>query len=136
MNEKKIIVNTTEQVIQQEEEICIQQEEDGVLIEKYLFYIGFIFPIAWFVGSTTRRYRHSSYIWKKRCRIAVTLCLTLTIVAVAVVMVVNPQSFGLKSDIGAQTSSASNNAIRPGVPIIGTNDLGDTVAGIGIDDNI
>lgn len=129
MDEKKIAAITEE-----EKEISIQQE-DGILIEKYLFYIGFVFPLAWFIGSTTRRYRHSSFIWKKRCRIAATLCLTLTIVTVAVVMVVNPQFFGLKSDIGAQTSSASNNAIRPGVPIIGTNDFGDTVAGIGIDDN-
>lgn len=112
------------------------QKEEGLLIEKYLFYIGFVFPLAWFIGSTTRRYRHSSFVWKKRCRIAATLCLTLTIVSIAVVTVINPQLFGLKSDIGAQTSSASNNAIRPGVPIIGTNDYGDTVAGIGIDDNV
>ncbi|KAG2201353.1 hypothetical protein INT47_001441 [Mucor saturninus] len=128
MNEKNTIVN--------EEDICTQVQKDDLLIEKYLFYIGFVFPLAWFIGSTTRRYRHSSYIWKKRCRIAATLCLTLTIVSIAVVTVVNPQLFGLKSDIGAQTSSASNNAIRPGVPIIGTNDYGDTVAGIGIDDNV
>ena len=33
------------------------------------------------------------------------------------------------------TSSATNNAIRPGVPIIGTNDWGDTVAGITVDNS-
>jgi hypothetical protein len=112
-----------------------EEEEKGILVEKYLFFIGIILPIAWFIGSTTRSYKYSSYIWKKRCRIAATLCLTVAIVIAAIVMVVNPKLFGLKTDIGAQTSSASNDAIRPGVPIIGTNDWGDTVAGIGIDDN-
>lgn len=119
--------------IEEEEQVC--EDNQGIVIERYLFFIGFIFPIAWFIGSTTRRYSYSSFIWKKRCRIASTLCLTMAIVIVAVVMVVNPKLFGLKSDIGAQTSSATNNAIRPGVPIIGTNDWGDTVAGIGINDN-
>lgn len=115
---------------QQEEKV----EDQAILIEKYLFFLGFIIPIAWFIGSTTRRYRYSSFIWKKRCRIAATLSLTMTIVICAVVMVVNPSLFGLKSDIGAQTSAATNNAIRPGVPIIGTNDWGDTVAGLGVYD--
>lgn len=109
--------------------------QDGILIENYLFYIGFVFPLVWFIGSTTRLHYYSSFIWKKLCHIAATLCLTLTIVAVAVVMEVKPRFFPYKSGIGAQTSSASNNAIRPGVPIIGTNNFGDTVAGIGIDDN-
>lgn len=112
-----------------------EEEKVKTPIEKYLFFTGFIFPILWFIGSTTKGYSFAAYEWKKRCRIAATLILVLGIVMVATVMVVKPTLFGLKSDIGAQTSAASNNAIRPGVPIIGTNGFGDTVAGIGVDSN-
>ncbi|GAA5797578.1 hypothetical protein HPULCUR_002966 [Helicostylum pulchrum] len=126
MKEENIAIDLKQEDIEAEEKIPI---------EKYLFYIGFVFPIAWFIGSTTKGYSYSSYVWKKRCRIAVTLMLVLAIVMVATVMVVKPTLFGLKSDIGAQTSAATNNAIRPGVPILGTNDFGDTVAGISVDSN-
>lgn len=118
------------------------ENEGTTIIEKYLFFIGFVLPIAWFIGSSScgddnRELCYSAFIWKKRCRIAATLCLILLIVIAAVVMVVNPKLFGLKTEFtGAQTSSATNNAIRPGVPIIGTNDWGDTVAGIAVDDNL
>ena len=118
------------------------ENEGTAIIEKYLFFIGFALPIAWFVGSSScgrnnKELCYSTFIWKKRCRIAATFSLTLFIVIAAVVMVVNPKLFGLKTEFtGAQTSSATNNAIRPGVPIIGTNDWGDTVAGIAVDDNL
>lgn len=117
------------------------ENKGATIIEKYLFFIGFAFPIAWFIGSSScgkdnKELCYSAFTWKKRCRIAATLSLTLLIVVAAVVMVVNPQLFGLKTEFtGAQTSSATNNAIRPGVPIIGTNDWGDTVAGITVDNS-
>ncbi|KAI7901014.1 uncharacterized protein BX663DRAFT_487986 [Cokeromyces recurvatus] len=128
----------------EEEETIVKKV---IIFEKYLFFIGFLCPLAWFLGSSTCRGRRVSdqhfyhpaiFLWKKRCRIAATLSLTIFIVIAAVVMVVNPKLFGLKTDYatGAQTSSASNNAIRPGVPIIGTNDWGDTVAGISVDNNM
>ncbi|CAO3621797.1 unnamed protein product [Mucor fragilis] len=117
------------------------ENQGATVIEKYLFFVGFAVPIAWFIGSSScgrdsRALCYSAFEWKKRCRIAATLSLTLLIVVAAVVMVVNPQLFGLKTELtGAQTSSATHNAIRPGVPIIGTNDWGDTVAGITVDSN-
>ncbi|KAI8981731.1 hypothetical protein BDF20DRAFT_834419 [Mycotypha africana] len=119
-----------------------QKKRNDFIIEKYLFLIGFLFPIAWFIGSSSyygnlRTLSSSAFIWKKRCRIAATLCLTSGIVVCAIVMVVNPKLFGLKTAeyyASAQTSSSSNTAIRPGVPLIGTNDWGDTVAGLSIND--
>ncbi|KAI9471855.1 MAG: hypothetical protein EXX96DRAFT_581995 [Benjaminiella poitrasii] len=126
----------------------IVNNKNIIVFEKYLFFIGFVCPIAWFLGSSSCRgrrdrdrshfYHPAIFLWKKRCRIAATLSLTLLIVIAAIVMVVNPKLFGLKTEsyaTGAQTSSATNNAIRPGVPIIGTNDWGDTVAGISVDNN-
>ncbi|KAI8640837.1 hypothetical protein BD408DRAFT_227306 [Parasitella parasitica] len=118
------------------------ENQGTTIIEKYLFFVGFALPIAWFIGSSScgkdnKEICYSAFVWRKRCRIAATVSLTLLIVVAAVVMVVNPRLFGLKMEFtGAQTSSASNNAIRPGVPIIGTNDWGDTVAGITVDDNL
>lgn len=124
-NSSSVIVSIAEEVILEE------TKEEGIIVEKYLFFIGFIFPLAWFIGS---RKSGSSYVWKKRCRIASTLSLVLLIVLAAIIMVVNPSLVGLKADnSSAQTSSATNNAIRPGVPVIGTNDYGDTVAGISVD---
>jgi hypothetical protein len=112
---------------------------ESAVVEKYLFFVGFFIPIVWFIGSNScgNQHTYEAFVWKKRCRIAATLTLTLLIVIAAIVMVVNPKLFGLKTEYatGAQTSSASSNAIRPGVPIIGTNDWGDTVAGISIDSN-
>lgn len=111
-----------------------------IVIEKYLFFIGFIIPVVWFIGSSSfgNQHTYEAFVWKKRCQIAATLTLTLAIVIAAIVMVVNPKLFGLKTEYyvsGAQTFSATNNAIRPGVPIIGTNDWGDTVAGISVESN-
>lgn len=125
--------------IQDKSVIEAAENQGATIIEKYLFFIGFAVPVAWFIGSSScgkdnKELCYSAFVWKKRCRIAATLCLTLLIVIAAVAMVVNPQLFGLKTEFtGAQTSSATNNAIRPGVPIIGTNDWGDTVAGITVD---
>ncbi|KAI8078218.1 uncharacterized protein B0P05DRAFT_542967 [Gilbertella persicaria] len=107
------------------------------IIEKYLFFFGFIFPIAWFAGSSSWGTKTpSAFLWKKRCRIAATLSLTILIVLSAIIMVVNPGLVGLKTEYyatGAQTSSASNSAIRPGVPLIGGNGFGDAVAGTSVD---
>ncbi|KAF7727024.1 hypothetical protein EC973_008138 [Apophysomyces ossiformis] len=64
-----------------------------------LFLLGFLFPPAWFVGSTDccqQEVKHGS-VWKKQCKIAATLRLTGIIVA------------------------ASKTAIRPGVPVDGSN---------------
>ncbi|CEP08325.1 hypothetical protein [Parasitella parasitica] len=126
----------------QDRSVVEEAENKGTtVIEKYLFFIGFAFPVAWFIGSSScgkgnKEVCYLAFVWKKRCRIAATASLTLLIVIAAVVMVVNPRLFGLKMEVtGAQTSSATSNAIRPGVPIIGTNDWGDTVAGITVDDN-
>ncbi|OBZ91162.1 hypothetical protein A0J61_00790 [Choanephora cucurbitarum] len=118
------------------EEVAVQP------IEMYFFFIGFLFPLAWFIGSgswNSRTLSHSSFLWKKRCRIAATLSLTVLIVIAAIIMVVNPQLVGIKAEYyatGAQTSSASDNAIRPGVPLIGENGFGETMSGISIDDSV
>ncbi|KAL9547989.1 hypothetical protein MBANPS3_005905 [Mucor bainieri] len=135
-------------IIDIEDKSVLEEAENqgATIIEKYLFFIGFAVPIAWFIGSSScgggrdhkdnnKALCYSAFVWKKRCRIAATLSLTLLIVIAAVVMVVNPQLFGLKTELtGAQTSSATSNAIRPGVPLIGETDWGDTVAGITVDD--
>lgn len=136
----KAMVSTDHKVIVDIEENKAQAAK-VIVLEKYLFFIGFALPIVWFIGSSSWGNQHTfeAFIWRKRCRIAATLTLTLLIVIAAIVMVVNPKLFGLKADnyaSGAQTFSATNNAIRPGVPIIGTNDWGDTVAGISVDSNL
>ncbi|KAI7854649.1 hypothetical protein BDC45DRAFT_605541 [Circinella umbellata] len=107
------------------------------IFEKCCFFIGFLFPLAWFIGSSDcfgcrDSAGQDALLWKKRCRIAATLALLVVIVTVAVVMIVNPSMFGLRSgnSSGTQTSSSSDNAIRPGVPLNGTNTWGDTIAGV------
>lgn len=119
----------------------------------YLFFIGFILPLAWFVGSTEKtcccccyppvedEKRTSEDVqkrlvdekWRKRNRIAATLFLTSCIVAAVLIMIFKPQTFGLlTSNTSAETSSASKTANRPGVPVDGSSAWGDAAAGIGI----
>ncbi|KAI9278634.1 hypothetical protein BDA99DRAFT_567321 [Phascolomyces articulosus] len=108
----------------------------NIPFEKWCFILGFLCPLVWFIGSSDCCGCRDSVgqdvlLWKKRCRIAATLALTIVIVTVAVVMIVNPSMFGLRSgNPGTQTSSSSDNAIRPGVPLNGTNVWGDTIAGV------
>ncbi|CAO3686142.1 unnamed protein product [Umbelopsis vinacea] len=102
---------------------------------KWLFFLGFLFPILWIIGSRLSLKDYNSdqgFIWKKRCRIAVTIMLTLGIVASVLVMIFNPQAFGLRrnTSAGPQTSSNSNSALRPDVPVNGTSTTGDIIAGI------
>ncbi|KAI8356185.1 hypothetical protein BD560DRAFT_426520 [Blakeslea trispora] len=131
--------------MEEKSSVCKQDIEDVETkqarpIEMYFFFMGFLFPLAWFVGSgswSTKALDSSSFLWKKRCRIAATLSLTLLIGIAAIIMVANPQLVGIKAEYyatGAQTSSASNSAIRPGVPLIGQNGFGETMAGISVDD--
>ena len=103
--------------------------------EKWCFFIGFLAPPVWFIGSSDccrDVTGHEAFVWKKRCRIAATLVLTVGIVTAAVFMIVNPSMFGLRSgnSSGTQTSSGGERAIRPGVPLNGTNNWGDGVAGV------
>ncbi|KAL1933194.1 hypothetical protein VTP01DRAFT_8872 [Rhizomucor pusillus] len=110
------------------------------LLERLLFFLGFLFPLLWFVGSSDccgcREAPPGSYalVWKKRCRIAATLFLTVAIVTAATIMIVHPSTFGLRTgnSSGTQTTSASDSAIRPGVPQNGTGTWGDTAAGISV----
>ncbi|KAI8885126.1 hypothetical protein K501DRAFT_271029 [Backusella circina FSU 941] len=106
------------------------------VVEKWMFFLGFIFPAMWFLGSSYCGNTGSFNIWKKRCRIATTLFLTGITVTVAVVMVIKPELFGLRADYssGAQISLSTDSAIRPGVPVTGTSNWGDVVAGLSISD--
>ncbi|KAI8060364.1 hypothetical protein BC940DRAFT_371371 [Gongronella butleri] len=109
-----------------------------VTMEQCMFMVGFVFPLAWFVGSTDgnccQRYEKEADSWRKRCRIAATLFLTICIVAVVLLMVFKPSTFGLlTSNTSAQTSSATKAANRPGVPVNGSTTWGDTIAGLTID---
>ncbi|KAI8140324.1 hypothetical protein BJV82DRAFT_671753 [Fennellomyces sp. T-0311] len=108
---------------------------NNAAFEKYCFFIGFVLPPVWFIGSSDccRDVGGQEVLaWKKRCRIAATLVLTVVIVTAAVFMIVNPSMFGLRSgnSSSTQTSSSTDRAIRPGVPVNGTNSWGDTVAGV------
>ncbi|KAG2178613.1 hypothetical protein INT44_001766 [Umbelopsis vinacea] len=96
---------------------------------------GFLCPILWVIGSKLSLNDYNAqngFIWKKRCRIAVTIMLTLGIVGSVLVMILNPQAFGLRKNtsVGPQTSSNSNSALRPDVPVNGTSTTGDIIAGI------
>ncbi|CAO3679344.1 unnamed protein product [Umbelopsis ramanniana] len=102
---------------------------------KWLFFLGFLCPILWVIGSKLSLNdfnAQNGFIWKKRCRIAVTIMLTLGIVGSVLVMIFNPQAFGLRKNtsVGPQTSSNSNAALRPDVPVNGTSTTGDIIAGI------
>jgi hypothetical protein len=112
------------------------QQQQQQQVERWMFFLGFIFPPAWFIGSSYCGSTGSFNIWKKRCRIATTLFLTGVIVTVAVVMVIKPELFGLRADYssGAQTSIGTDSAIRPGVPVTGTSNWGDVVAGLSVSD--
>ncbi|KAI8376290.1 uncharacterized protein BYT42DRAFT_574100 [Radiomyces spectabilis] len=133
-----------EDVIHQEPRVAAETHDASapsspfhLVIERYMFFLGFLCPLAWFIGSSNLVGSQSpleSYLWKKRCRIAATLCLTAVIVIVAVVMVVKPSTFGLRTSnsSSAQTVSSSKDAVRPGVPVNGSNTWGDAVAGVTI----
>ncbi|KAH8551978.1 hypothetical protein BGW37DRAFT_520248 [Umbelopsis sp. PMI_123] len=102
---------------------------------KWLFFLGFLCPVLWVIGSRLSLKDCNSqagFIWKKRCRIAVTIMLTLGIVGSVLIMIFNPQAFGLRKNTaaGPQTSSNSNSALRPDVPVNGTSTTGDILAGI------
>ncbi|KAI9284111.1 hypothetical protein BC943DRAFT_361458 [Umbelopsis sp. AD052] len=102
---------------------------------KWFFFLGFLCPILWVIGSKLSLNDYNAqngFIWKKRCRIAVTIMLTLGIVGSVLVMIFNPQAFGLRKNtsVGPQTSSNSNSALRPDVPVNGTSTTGDIIAGI------
>jgi hypothetical protein len=102
---------------------------------KWFFFLGFFCPILWIIGSKLSLNDYNAqngFIWKKRCRIAVTIMLTLGIVGSVLVMIFNPQAFGLRKNtsVGPQTSSNSNEALRPDVPVNGTSTTGDIIAGI------
>lgn len=102
---------------------------------KWLFFLGFLCPVLWVIGSKLSLNdfnAQNGFIWKKRCRIAVTIMLTLGIVGSVLVMIFNPQAFGLRKNtsVGPQTSSNSNAALRPDVPVNGTSTTGDIIAGI------
>ncbi|KAI8333477.1 hypothetical protein BC941DRAFT_455145 [Chlamydoabsidia padenii] len=121
-------------------------------IELHLFFIGFFFPLAWFIGSTekscccccrqpispgtqTKNDPRERLVekWRKRNRIAATLFLTSCIVAAVLIMILKPSTFGLlASNTSADTSSATKTATRPGVPVDGSSAWGDAVAGIGV----
>ncbi|KAI8992237.1 hypothetical protein BDB01DRAFT_832561 [Pilobolus umbonatus] len=121
-----------------EEEKEHKQDDSRIIVEKYLFYIGFAIPVTWFIGSSYWGDHQSSLIWKKRCRIASTIVLTFVILAVVVLMVVIPSIFGLKSDYvsGGQTSSSSQSANRPGVPLSDSRNWGDIMAGVSINKDV
>lgn len=102
---------------------------------KWFFFLGFICPILWIIGSRLPlkdAISDQSFPWKKRCRIAVTIVLTLSIVGSVLALIFNPQAFGLRQNTssGPQTSSNSNSALRPDVPVNGTSTTGDIVAGM------
>lgn len=102
-------------------------------VEKYLFFIGFIFPIAWFIGSAYRcGNRQATFVWRKRCIVASTLVFTLVSISVAIIMVVNPDTFGLRSN--PTQDQTSTTAIKPGVPIGNSSDWSDTAAGISVNE--
>ncbi|KAI9008752.1 hypothetical protein CLU79DRAFT_776743 [Phycomyces nitens] len=102
-------------------------------VERCLFCLGFIVPPAWFIGSSDCGcwfVSEEGAVWKKRCRISTTLLLTCLIVTAAVVMIFKPSTFGLRSlNSSVQTSSTLDTAVRPGVPMNGSNDWGDALAG-------
>ncbi|KAI9304135.1 hypothetical protein BJ944DRAFT_240833 [Cunninghamella echinulata] len=124
--------------------------ENNIIKEQYFFFIGFIFPLVWLIGSTqwscisTNGNNNNSNNkadinpkadkWKQRCRIASVIFLTTCIVIAALIMIFKPSAFGLLSSSNptAQTSSSSDSANRPGVPIQGSNNIGDTIAGMGV----
>lgn len=118
-------------------DVEMAREESGTtrIWTKWLFFLGFLCPILWVIGSKLvlkdSDLEHG-FIWKKRCRIAVTIMLTLGIVASVLVMIFNPQAFGLRrnTSAGPQTSSNSNSALRPDVPVNGTSTTGNIIAGI------
>ncbi|CAO3698010.1 unnamed protein product [Rhizopus stolonifer] len=101
-------------------------------VEKYLFFMGFIFPIAWFIGSAYRcGDRQATFVWRKRCTVASTLLLTVVSISIAIVMVVKPDTFGLRTSNGGNQKTS---AIRPGVPIANSSDWSDAAAGISINE--
>lgn len=107
------------------------------MLEQVCFFLGFIFPPAWFIGSSDcckcrDPLGPAALAWKKRCRIAATLFLTIGIGSAAVITIVSPSTFGLRTgnSSGTQTSSASDKAIRPGVPMNGTTTWQDAAAGV------
>lgn len=108
-------------------------------MEKYCFFIGFLFPPAWFIGSSQsccNEHPRQSYAlaWQKRCRIGAVLFLTGCIVAIALIMVLNPSTFGLRGNSsGAQTSSDSESAIRPGVPTNNSGNWDEIMAGVRVE---
>ncbi|CAO3625640.1 unnamed protein product [Cunninghamella blakesleeana] len=118
-------------------------------IEKWFFFIGFLFPLAWLFGSKQWSCLSSSNNnnkqdvmnpiaekWKRRCQIASIIFLTTCIVIAVIIMTFKPDAFGLiQTNSSAQTASASDSANRPGVPIKGSDNFGDTVAGIGVYSN-
>ncbi|ORX45892.1 hypothetical protein DM01DRAFT_313925 [Hesseltinella vesiculosa] len=109
--------------------------ERKMTLEQGMFLLGFVFPPAWFIGSMDgsccQEYEKEQDPWRTRCRMAATLFLTLCIVTVVLLMVFKPSTFGLlTSNTAAQTSSATQAANRPGVPINGSTTWDDTMAGL------
>ncbi|KAI7881186.1 hypothetical protein K492DRAFT_194566 [Lichtheimia hyalospora FSU 10163] len=108
-------------------------------MEKYCFFIGFLFPPAWFIGSSQsccNQHPRESYAlaWQKRCRIGAVLFLTGCIVAAAFIMVLKPSTFGIRGNSsGPQTSSDSESAIRPGVPANNSGNWDEVVADVRVE---